>query len=261
MILAAGLGTRLKPWTLSHPKALVPVNGKPMLYWVIQKLKNVGFDEIIINVHHFADQIIKWVDEQKAYLLEGLQVYISDESQELLNTGGGLVKAWRNGLISNDEVVLIHNVDILSNGDVATLVKSMKNTLRANMGEVGETAMSGALLLVSDRDSSRKLIFDDKMTLKGWHNLSDNKFRPAEFIPASEDIELAFSGIYAIRGCALQEMYEMFGMTSFPVMDYFLSEKRNCSISGFNSVDLKLIDIGKPHTLQQADKSFADFVC
>ena len=146
MILAAGLGTRLKPWTLEHPKALVPVDGIPMLERVILKLKSQGFDEIVVNVHHFAGQITDFLDSKDF----GIKISISDERGGLLDTGGGLVHARH---LLEGEPFLVHNVDILSNADLSALM------------HFHESEGNDVTLLTSDRKSSRKLLFDEDGSL------------------------------------------------------------------------------------------------
>lgn len=248
MILAAGLGTRLKPWTLSHPKALVPVKGIPMLERVIYRLKEEGFDEIIVNVHHFGEQIIDFLNNRDF----GVRCLVSDERDTLLDTGGGIVKA---DVLIGPEPLLVHNADILSNASLAELM--------AAHIENGDDST----LLVSDRDSSRKLIFDSHMSLLGWHHIVENRYRPAplgavtapyiESDPShlvSEAFrEYAFSGIYVAGPEMRREMRNLFGVQRFPVMDYLLSEERRCKVSGLIQPDLQLIDIGKPDTLLHAE--------
>ncbi len=233
MILAAGLGTRLKPWTLEHPKALVPVGGVPMLERVIVSLRESGFDEIIINVHHFADQIFEFVNGRNF----DVDINISDESGRLLDTGGGIVKA---SPLMGDEPVLIHNVDILSNADLRALM------------ERHEKSGAGGSLLVSERDSGRKLIFDQEMSLKGWHHLGKEEYRPEGLRVEPDYREYAFSGIYVSSAEMRNEMRRVFGEAAFPVMDYFLSPERKVTVNGVVDPDLKLLDIGKPETLREA---------
>jgi len=236
MILAAGLGTRLKPWTEHHPKALVPVNGVPMLERVILKLKEEGFDRIVVNVHHFARQIVDFL-QSKDY---GIAVGISDESRQLLDTGGGLVGA--KDLLDIDRgPVLVHNVDILSNADLKTLMSRH------------EESDAAATLLVSDRKSDRMLVFDSLMSLRGWYNRKDGNCRPEGFVMRKDYREYAFSGIHVVSSTMMYEMENLFGHRAFPVMDYYLSPKRTGRVSGFVQTSLNLIDIGKPATLSQAD--------
>jgi len=246
LILAAGLGTRLKPWTLSHPKALVPVAGVPMLKRVINTLASQDFDTIIINVHHFAEQIVDYVKSNDF----GVKILISDESSQLLDTGGGLVKA-----ASIDDVaekpILVHNVDILSNANLKELMK------------VAEADDSDGTLLVSPRDSSRKLIFDNDMYLRGWHNVLTGELRPASIdglikdAPISENPDLkefSFSGIYVMKPDALSHMRRIYANQSFPIMDFFLNPDSGVKLRGVVSYDLSIIDIGKPDTLALASK-------
>lgn len=236
MILAAGLGTRLRPWTLNHPKALVPVGGVPMLERVILKLKLQGFDNIVVNVHHFSGQIVDFLNARDF----GVAISISDESGCLLDTGGGLSRA-RSLIDFEKGPVLVHNVDILSDADLGGL-------MRAHIDSGND-----ATLLVSERDSGRKLVFDRDMFLRGWHDLSKGVFRPEGFRMGADFMEYAFSGIHVIEKSALDEMASLMDRESFPVMDYYLSNERKSVVSGYLVENLKLIDIGKPATLSQAE--------
>lgn len=235
LILAAGLGSRLKPWTDSHPKALVPVGGIPMLQRVIERLIAQGFDDIVVNVHHFSDQIIGFLSDKR------WPVRISDESGCLLDTGGGIAKA---SLLFGDSPFLVHNVDILSDADLGGL-------MAAHLSSGHD-----ATLLVSSRESSRKLVFDERMLLMGWHDLSGGRFRPEGFLPGHDSAEYAFSGIHVVGQGMASEMRRLFGEGSYPVMDYYLSPERKCLVEGFIQENLHLIDIGKPATLSQARSIF-----
>ena len=180
MIFAAGLGTRLKPLTDHMPKALVPVAGKPMLEHVIGKLKAAGFNEIVINVHHFANQIIDFLKEKNNF---GIQIWISDETEELLDTGGGIKKAAH----FFDEPFLVHNADILSNVDLRTLY------------EHHLTSGNDATLLVSPRKTVRYLLFNDGNRLCGWVNKDTLQTKPEGFVYQPEvQKEYAFGGIHII---------------------------------------------------------------
>lgn len=241
MILAAGLGTRLKPWTLSHPKALVPVGGVPMLERVIIRLREEGFDRIVVNVHHFASQVIDFLDTHDF----GVEISVSDESACLLDTGGGIVKASHLVDFSHGPL-LIHNVDILSNANLRELM--------AHHREMG----AESTLLVSDRVSDRKLIWDERMELKGWHNSRSGEYRPSSLSVSPGWCELAFSGIHIMSEAAIGEMTAICRGDAFPVMDFYLSERRSCVTKGWESENLKLIDIGKPATLSQAQHIFSN---
>lgn len=234
MILAAGLGTRLKPLTDNIPKALVEVKGVPMLERVICNMKDQGFNQIVVNVHHFAEKIIEFLNTKDF----GVEISISDEKGKLLDTGGGIVNAMPLLFKNDDSPVLIHNVDILSNAVLKDVMDSVKD--------------NGAALFVSERGSSRKLIFDKHMNLRGWHDINKEKFRPEGYCLSKDDSELAFSGIYAMSLKGVEEMEAKMGKEPFSVMDYFLLPTREKNIKGVKSETLKILDIGKPATLLQA---------
>lgn len=236
MILAAGLGTRLKPWTLTAPKALVPVDGIPMLERVVLLLKDQGFDYIVVNVHHFANQIIDFLSSHNF----GVEIKISDESHELLDTGGGLVKAAPLLFAKDNSPVLVHNVDILSNANLRGLMQT------------ASTNDSGSTLLVSERDSSRKLFFTPEMQLMGWHNITTDEYRPKGFEKSAGDLEFAFSGIYTVSKECIEEMERIMPDGKFPIMDYFLSPKRKICVKGESDNSLIMLDIGKPAAIERA---------
>lgn len=241
-VLAAGLGTRLRPWTLSHPKALVPVGGVPMLERVINSLMQQGFDRIVVNVHHFAGQIIDFLKSRDFY---GRKVQVSDESGMLLDTGGGLAKA-ASLLLDDEEAVLVHNVDILSNADLGQLMTRQKET------------QSRATLLISHRDSSRQLYFDREMNLRGWQNLKSGGLKPSGFSISSITEGFAFSGIHAVSASMLRGLASGGYPPAFPIMDYYLSHTGpEGGIKGFYQQNLNLMDIGKPESLTRADKLFS----
>ncbi|MDE5842931.1 MAG: NTP transferase domain-containing protein [Muribaculaceae bacterium] len=236
-IPSAGLGTRLRPFTLTNPKALVEVDGVPMLERVLLRLKSQGFDDIVINLHHFGEKIVDFVRAKDSF---GIKIRFSDESDQLLDTGGGILKAL--GMLGEtDEPFLIHNVDILSNADIAGLMKQ-----HASSG-------ADATLLVSERDSSRRLLWDEDMNLRGWHNLATDEYRPS--IPAERDYyrELAFSGIHVMSPKSVhEEMRRQRRSGKFSIIDFYLSAIGERNIYGYEAEDLKLIDIGKPQTLAEA---------
>ena len=234
MIFAAGLGTRLKPLTDHMPKALVPVAGKPMLEHVIGKLKSAGFDEIVINVHHFADQIIDFLKEKDNF---GIRIWISNESEELLDTGGGIKKA----APYFDEPFLVHNADILSNIDL----KAMYN--------YHLTSSNDATLLVSPRKTVRYLLFDEGNRLQGWVNKDTLQTKPEGFVYHPEvQKEYAFGGIHVISPTLFKYMED--GWTGkFSIMDFYLRTCHEAQLGGYVKEDLQLIDIGKPDTLAKAE--------
>jgi len=237
MILCAGLGTRLKPWTLEHPKALVPVGGVPMLQRVADRLFDMGFDDLTINVHHFASQIEDYVN---AGSLSASKLHISDETECLLDTGGGILNAER-FLSSDDEPFLVHNVDILSDADLRSLFDYHKNS------------DNDVTLLVSDRKSDRKLIFDLNMNLKGWLNKKTGENRPSNLVISEEDRELSFSGIYVMSPIVFGMMRRHGFYGKFSIMDFLLGCFADVKIGGICQNRLSIIDIGKPETLKSAN--------
>lgn len=238
MIMAAGLGTRLKPWTLEHPKALVPVEGIPVLARIILKLRNEGFDRIVVNVHHFSGQIVDFLSSHDF----DVKIEVSDESARLLDTGGALRNAY-SLLAGDDEPVLVHNVDILSNEPLDELV-------RINLESGADIT-----LLTSLRDSSRRLLFRTDDTLAGWHNLTTDQYRPAGFRPEPDMVQEAFSGIYVVGQKALADIVhygDRIGDDKFPIMDYLLSVKEDIVIRRHCNPKLRMLDIGKPDALRRA---------
>ncbi len=229
MIFAAGLGTRLKPLTDTMPKALVPVSGKPLLAHVLDKLHDNGFGNIVVNVHHFANQITEY--------LQGTDVKISDESGELLETGGGLKKAMP--LFANNDHVLVHNVDILSN---------------VNLKEFYESSLANdATLLVSNRQTKRYLLFDDDMRLVGWTNIETGEVKsPYGNLNPEACRMYAFSGIHCVSQ-SLSKLMEEWG-ERFPIMDFYLRHCRDIIIKGIVKDDLRLMDVGKIDTLSEAEE-------
>ena len=164
MIFAAGLGTRLRPLTDIMPKALVPVAGKPMLERVILRLKKAGFDDITINIHHFGGQIVEFLHANNSF---GLNIHISDERDMLLDTGGGVKKACP--FLDGNEPFLVHNADILTDIDLTTFYRHHQDS------------NAEATLLVSERKTSRYLLFDDSYNLHGWINKSTQEIKPEGF--------------------------------------------------------------------------------
>ena len=176
MIFAAGLGTRLRPLTDNMPKALVPVAGKPMLERVVLRLKEAGFNDITVNIHHFGEQIIDFLRANGNF---GANIHISDEREALLDTGGGIKKA--RPFLEGNEPFLVHNADILSETDLAALYRHHQ--------ESG----AEATLLVSERQTSRYLLFDGQYRLHGWTNKSTGEVKPQGFLIRKESIRSLLS--------------------------------------------------------------------
>lgn len=243
MIFAAGLGTRLKPLTDTMPKALVKVGGEPLLGRVIMNLKNAGFDRIVVNVHHFAGQIIDYLSVNRSTF--GLDICISDESDRLLDTGGGLKKAAH--FFRASEPVLIHNVDILSNINLRTFYDKGRDAC--------------ATLLVSPRETKRYLLFaqDGSCRLKGWTNIGTGEIRspyPDVVGGCRKDYSMyAFSGIHVISPKMFQYMDGM--PDKFGIMDFYLKYCAVCPVCGYVKENLRLMDVGKLDTLDQAERFIA----
>lgn len=233
MIFAAGLGTRLKPFTENHPKALAIVNGKPLLQRNIEYLKSYGIDEVVINVHHFADQIIEFLEENNYF---GIEITISDETDQVLETGGGLVKAKTNF----DEDFLVMNVDILTDLHLTNFIKAHQENKAL------------ATLAVSDRNSSRKLYFNDKNELKGWRNLKTEEEIKA--VDSLDDLnDLAFSGIHVINPALFDKITET---GKFSIMKVYMDLMKTESIIGFDHSGGILIDVGRPESVLEAEQYF-----
>ena len=241
MILAAGLGTRLKPLTDSMPKALVPVGDRPLLDLNIRKLQAQGYDRFVVNIHHFAQQIVDYVAQQDYAPL----VRFSDETEALLETGGGLKKAAP--LFVDDEPVLIHNVDILDNVDYDWFSRQHQ-------------ADEDAVLLVSRRKTKRYLLFDNAMRLMGWKNVETGEVKsPYEYIRRTglsqhgEPLNMfAFSGIHSFSP-RLFPLMDRFP-DRFSIIDFYLSVCHRSHIVGLMKDDLKVLDVGKLDSLHEAEQ-------
>ena len=214
---------RLKPLTDTMPKALVRVGGQPLLWHVIMKLKAAGYERMVVNVHHFADQIIDYLQSNDHF---GIDIRISDERDGLLETGGGIKKALP--LFDPESPILIHNVDILSNLDLNAL------------------PTDAPLLVVSPRQTKRYLLFDESLRLQGWTNIETGevKGRMAEK-------RLAFSGIHVFHPSLIPLMADW--PDRFPIMDFYLKACGDHLIRGYEARDLRLLDVGKLDTLEQAE--------
>ena len=240
MILAAGLGTRLKPLTDKMPKALVPVGGTPLLDIIIRRLQSQGYDRFVVNVHHFAQQIADYVREQDYAPL----VRFSYETEQLLETGGGLKHA--RSLFDDEAPILIHNVDILDNVDYAWFARQQQPD-------------EDAVLMVSQRQTKRYLLFDNAMRLMGWKNIETGEVKsPYEYVRRTglsqhgEELNMfAFSGIhlFAPRLFALMERFP----DRFSIIDFYLSVCHRARIVGIAKPDLRMLDVGKLSTLQEAE--------
>ena len=252
MIFAAGMGTRLKPLTDTMPKALVRVGGEPLIKHVIQNLSEAGVDRIVVNVHHFAQQIIDYLTENDNF---GLDIRISDESAGLLETGGGIKHAAQ--LFAPDAPILIHNVDILSNVDLRRFYQRAGGLLKADASTDVSAPTSAdapdALLLVSERKTQRYLLFDDTMRLVGWTNIATGEVKsPYPDLDPKACRMYAFAGIHALSPRMLPLMQQF--PDRFSIIDFYLQTCATHRIEGFAKDNLLLMDIGKLDTLAQAEE-------
>ena len=235
MILAAGLGTRLKPFTDQHPKALALVNGKTILQRNIEYLASFGIKEVIVNVHHFADQIINLIKTNDGF---GSNITFSDETNEVLETGGGIKKAaW---FFENDkDPFIVMNVDILTDMNLEQMVLQHKK------------ANPLATLAVSSRITSRYFLFDELNHLCGWKNekTGEQKIsRESNFF-----IKKAFSGIQIIS----PKIFSLIKMEGkFSMVDVYLDLAKTQVITSFDHSDSKFIDVGKTESILKADNLF-----
>ena len=241
MILAAGLGTRLGALTQDKPKALVALNGKPLLQHCIENLIANGFYHIVINVHHFGEQIIDFVTHNKFDAV----IQISDERNQLMDTGGGIIQA--TPIFKDSKSVLVHNVDIISDVNLGELSRQFLNS--------GDDAW----LLTQDRESNRKLLFDDDNQLVGWMNKAEQQYkwvhdsstalRRAQGPSLYNYKEMAFSGLHLFRS----DLFADFECKPQSVIDLYLYLAKTKRIISKPIQPDFWFDLGKPEQLQTAE--------
>ena len=251
MIFAAGLGTRLKPLTDTLPKALVPLAGKTLLQWQIEKLKAAGIRDIVVNIHHFPDMIINYLKDNDNF---GCNIQVSDERDMLLETGGGLRKAEEKfrslgvqEFRSSNEGILICNVDILSNIDIPTLLQSY------NPNEMG-------VVVVSERETQRYLLFNEKNRLCGWTNIATGEVRGpiADYQSPIANRQLAFSGMQVLSPRIFDCMDEVVKQKGekFSLIDLYLSIAQKEILRAYIPENYRMMDVGKIDQISEAE-SFA----
>ena len=234
MILAAGLGTRLKPFTDKHPKALAIVNGKTILQRNIEYLASFGITDIIVNVHHFADQIIDLIKNNNGF---GSNITISDETNEVLETGGGLMKA--KYFFKDDQPFILLNVDILTNMNINKMI------------EHHSSSKALATLCVSQRRTSRYFLFDEDDNLCGWRNVNTNLETIVK--PANAYFEKAFWGIHVIS----PQIFDLIKREGkFSIVDAYMDLCKTEIIKAYDDQYSKFIDVGKPESIVQAEEIF-----
>lgn len=236
-IPSAGLGTRLKPLTDSIPKALVEINGTPLLEIIIRRLSNAGVNHFVINTHHFSEKIHEFLELKKYF---NASIDISDEKNLLLDTGGGFKKA---SAFLKEENFLIHNVDILS----GISIKSFMDFHIQN----GFTAT----LAVQERESSRYFLFDEEKLLCGWENIKTGEKKITR-TPAGGLRRFAFSGIHTVN----RKIFRFFPPQEvFSIIDFYLSIAGDYPIAYFDHSETDFIDLGKIENLKEAEKKFINF--
>jgi N-acetyl-alpha-D-muramate 1-phosphate uridylyltransferase len=234
MIFAAGMGTRLKPFTDSHPKALAEVNGITLLERNITYLKSFGIEDIVINTHHFSEQIHSFIFEKDFF---GCGIMVSHEIDAPLETGGGLVFA-KHYLQHYDNFVVM-NVDILTNLDLSQMMAY----------HTKEKALS--TVAVTNRESSRKFLMDENMQLSGWLNKNTSDVVLVEEGRTLK--EMAFSGVHIMSN----KIFDLLPSDGkFSIVDPYLKLAKNHTIKGFDHSGDVLIDVGKPQAIIEAEKYF-----
>ena len=234
MIFAAGLGTRFKPWTDHHPKALAVVNGKSLLQRNVEYLQQYGIFEVVVNVHHFADQLIDAIDKNKGW---GSTIRISDESDEVLETGGGLLKA--RPLLEGSEPFITLNADFLTDLNLQHLLEfhRSKNAL-ISFG-------------ITHRPSSRNFLFDANNRLCGWMNKQTGEKRIS--IDQPDLHPMAYSCVVVFE----PRVFDLIPQRGkFSLVDTYLSLAAAHPIYGFDHSGDRLVDVGKPESVAVAEALF-----
>lgn len=230
MIFCAGLGTRLKPLTDTMPKALVPLASKTLLQWQVEKLRDAGITDIVVNVHHFPDMIIDAIRRNNGW---GCSITISDERDMLLDTGGGLKKA------VGGEPVLACNVDILSNVDIRAFVSAYEKK-------------GVSQLVVSDRKTQRYLCFNEQDHLCGWTNIATGELK------GQDGRHLAFSGMQILSSETLALLSQM-PQEKFSLIDFYLYVMNKVALQAYVPTDYCMMDVGKIDQIEQAER-FAEML-
>jgi NDP-sugar pyrophosphorylase family protein len=236
MVLAAGLGTRLRPLTNDRPKALVEINGRTLLEMTLLKVRAAGVTDVIVNVHHFADMIVEYLKQKQNF---GMRIEISREDHLLLDTGGGLKKAawfFLQGGAANDHPFILHNVDVISDVDLA------------RMAEFHSAQGALATLMAQSRKTSRYLLFDEQGLLCGRR---PGEGRPDEIFRLAPNMQaLAFSGIHIISPRLLSLMTEE-GVFSI-ISTYLRLAARGEKIAAYRVDGAYWRDLGNIESLRQA---------
>ena len=233
MILAAGFGTRLQPLTDRLPKALIPFMGKPMIDYVINKMKDFGIERIVVNVHHHRKKMIEYLTDKDF----GVEILISDEKEEHLLTGGGIKNAAR--YFQNCDNILVHNADIISSVDYAEFLA------------FHEDSQARITLAVRSKDDPRVFCFNERMELTGWMNKKTGEVRKSKVNDSSK--EYGFNGIYLLSSHAIKEFPEK---NKFSVVDFFLEYTKTNPVLGFVDDSRYWFDLGSVEKIKKAENYF-----
>ncbi len=242
IVFAAGIGSRLKPFTDKHPKALAPIAGRAVLGLVIDKLIAAGADAIVVNVHHFANQIVDFLATQHY----PIPIEISDESNCLLDTGGGITKIFRESQslaeLAEDEPIIVHNADILTDFPIEEMLRFSCST-----------SADAAIFVDPMRETSRKFLLDADGCLQGWMNKSTAALKP-EGLDATILREAAFNGVHILTRDLLEDISSFCGeLHPFSITDYYIARCRERNIRAYvPSVSFRWFDIGTPERLAAA---------
>lgn len=243
IIFAAGIGSRLKPFTDSHPKALVPVKGRPAIAWVLDRFIAAGIDDIVVNVHHFPDQI-------KTYLAENYpQVNISDETDLLLDTAGGLAKIFRespfNTPIVPGEAIIVHNADIFTDMPIVEMVENHQRT-----------DADATLLVNPDRKTNRLFLFDNGNRLQGWIDTRTGVTKPYPDIDADKYRKAAFGGVHVLSGKFMAELSRRMPdeLAPYGITPFYLENCAKMRIMGYSpEKNYYWFDLGTTEKVAEAD--------
>lgn len=250
MIFAAGMGTRLKPFTDSHPKALAPICGHAMLGLVIEKLKSAGVDEFVVNIHHFGEQILDYLASHDNF---GVTIHISDERERLLDTGGGILAArqWLEG----SEPFIVHNADVLTDFDIREMVRQH------------DEADAVATLLCKHRETSRYLLFNPgNGRMRGWTNIKTGELKPETLASSDGLTALAFGGVHVVSPYIftnLEKYAASLGgdelIPKFSITDFYIADCTLEPIYGYGpSRPYRWHDIGRMESLAEAELDFCE---
>lgn len=247
IILAAGLGTRLRPFTLTHPKALVKLCGTPMLERVIARLKRHGITDITVNVHHFAGQIREFLKENNDF---GVTIHVSDETDMLRDTGGGILHAAQ--FLEGDEPVVLQNADIYTDFDLNKMIESHLKS-GADVTILGE-----------ERDTKRYLFYDGDNRLRGWGNIATGEVRPEGFDMTAPGLKRrAYGCVQIFNPSAMLPLLRSYSPDEhkFGIFPFYIDNCNLLDIRNFTPDEsYRWFDIGRPESIARAEEVLTDIL-